>query len=178
MRRDDAKAVQQHFAHWEIVKHMSSVVPWPYPAAGAMQFMEAVVLPNLASGIAGHWALTLKENSDDALIGTITLRMNDDKGTHRGFWLGQPWQRRGLMTEAANTVTDYWFNTLQQPVMRIYNAAENDASSIIKRRAGFRLVHTGERDFVCGRLPAETWEITREDWQARRPHPPRLLNVG
>lgn len=178
MRRDDAKAVQQHFAHWEIVKHMAAIVPWPYPADGAVQFLESAVLPDLASGAAGHWALTLKERKDDALIGSITLRINDDKETHRGFWLGQPWQRCGLMTEAANAVTDYWFNTLQRPFMRIYNAVDNAASGNIKRHAGFKLVHTGERNFVCGRLEAETWEITREAWQARRPHRPRLLSVN
>jgi len=25
-----------------------------------------------------------------------------------------------------------------------------------------------ERDYVCGRLPTEIWEITAEEWNARR----------
>jgi len=31
-----------------------------------------------------------------------------------------------------------------------------------------RIVATEERDFVSGRLPSEIWEITAEEWYARR----------
>jgi hypothetical protein len=31
-----------------------------------------------------------------------------------------------------------------------------------------RVVAQLEQDFVCGRLPAEIWEITAEEWHARR----------
>jgi hypothetical protein len=31
-----------------------------------------------------------------------------------------------------------------------------------------RVVATVERDYVCGRLPAEIWEITAEEWARRR----------
>jgi len=31
-----------------------------------------------------------------------------------------------------------------------------------------RAVETMERDDVCGRLTADVWEITRDEWQARR----------
>jgi hypothetical protein len=31
-----------------------------------------------------------------------------------------------------------------------------------------RVIATVERDYVCGRLPAEIWEITAEEWRARR----------
>jgi [ribosomal protein S5]-alanine N-acetyltransferase len=29
-----------------------------------------------------------------------------------------------------------------------------------------RLVSTSEQDYVSGRLPSETWEITAEEWRA------------
>jgi hypothetical protein len=31
-----------------------------------------------------------------------------------------------------------------------------------------RVVREEERDYVCGRLPAEAWEITAEEWSGRR----------
>jgi hypothetical protein len=31
-----------------------------------------------------------------------------------------------------------------------------------------RIIHTGERDYVAGRLPAEVWEITAEEWRRYR----------
>jgi hypothetical protein len=30
-----------------------------------------------------------------------------------------------------------------------------------------RLIETTEREYLSGRLPAEVWEITREEWRAR-----------
>ena len=30
---DDVPAIQEHFPRWEIVRHLASRVPWPYPAA-------------------------------------------------------------------------------------------------------------------------------------------------
>jgi hypothetical protein len=36
------------------------------------------------------------------------------------------------------------------------------------RETGMRVIATGERDYACGRLPAEVWESTAEEWNARR----------
>jgi RimJ/RimL family protein N-acetyltransferase len=91
---------------------------------------------------------------------------------NRGFWLGLPWQRRGLMTEACDVVTSYWFESLKFPVLRVSKAAANIASRRISEKQGMRLVAVEERDYVCGRLPGEIWEITGDEWRARKvlPH--------
>ena len=78
------------------------------------------------------------------------------------------WQRRGLMTEACDIVTDYWFNTLRFPVLRAPKAVANVASRRISEKQGMRLVACEDRHYVSGRLPAELWEITAEEWNARR----------
>jgi RimJ/RimL family protein N-acetyltransferase len=72
------------------------------------------------------------------------------------------------MTEAADAVTDYWFNVLKFPLLRTNKAVGNKASSRISKRQGMRLIAIEERDYVSGRLPAEIWEITIEEWRARR----------
>ncbi|MGH3631037.1 MAG: GNAT family N-acetyltransferase, partial [Sciscionella sp.] len=35
LRLEDAPAVQRQFPHWEIVRWLNPVVPWPYPRDGA-----------------------------------------------------------------------------------------------------------------------------------------------
>jgi RimJ/RimL family protein N-acetyltransferase len=72
------------------------------------------------------------------------------------------------MTEAAEDTTDYWFGTLGQPVLRIFKAVENEASRRISLTQGMRCVATAEKDYVCGRLLSEVWEITAEEWRVRR----------
>jgi ribosomal-protein-alanine N-acetyltransferase len=71
------------------------------------------------------------------------------------------------MTEACEAVTDFWFNTLKLPVLRVTKAVANVVSSRISEKSGMRLVAMEERDYVSGRLPTEIWEITTEEWNTR-----------
>jgi [ribosomal protein S5]-alanine N-acetyltransferase len=50
----------------------------------------------------------------------------------------------------------------------VAKALENEASRRISQKQGMRVVASVERDYVCGRLPAEIWEITAEEWRARK----------
>jgi len=161
----DAEQVQRLFPHWQIVRYLASVVPWPYPPDGARQFFRDVALPAVERGDEWIWTLRLKTDPD-RIIGSIGLKRSDKK--NRGFWLGLPWHGQGLMTEAADAVTDYWFKTLKFPVLRVPKAVANVASRRISEKAGMRVIEIEERDFVSGRLPSEIWEITAEEWNARR----------
>jgi RimJ/RimL family protein N-acetyltransferase len=42
----------------------------------------------------------------------------------------------------------------------------NIASRRISEKTGMRVIAAEDRNFVCGRLPAEIWEITAEEWHA------------
>ena len=64
-------------------------VPWPYPNDGALTYYRDYALPAMARGDEWH------------------------------CWIGRPWQRQVLMTEASEAVTDYWIDALGFPVMRI-----------------------------------------------------------
>ena len=162
---DDAGQIQAVFPQWAIVRFLSRVVPWPYPADGALSYCRDVALPAMARG--DEWIWSLRPKAEPArLIGVIALMKRDDD--NRGFWLDPAWQGRGLMTEAADAVTDYWFDTLGFAVLRVPKAAANLPSRRVSERQGMRLVGTEERDYVSGRQLAERWEITADEWRARR----------
>jgi len=162
---DDAPRIQAIFPRWEIVKYLANVVPWPYPPDGAQTFIEKVALPGAARGDEWDWTLRLRTNPE-ALIGSIGLVRTGD--TNRGFWIAPQWQGQGLMSEAAHAVTDFWFDVLKFPLLRVTKAVANTASSRITAKQGMRLVGTKEGEYVCGCLPAEIWEISAEEWRARR----------
>jgi len=52
--------------------------------------------------------------------------------------------------------------------LRAPKAIANEASRRISKAQGMRIVSTGEREYVSGRLPSEIWEITAEEWRARK----------
>ena len=161
----DAHQVQTLFPHWEIVRYLSTTVPWPYPPDGAHTFYRDVALPAIQRGDEWYWTLRLKTEPAQ-LIGCISLVKGEKD--NRGFWLGLPWHRQGLMTEACEAATSFWFNTLKFPLLRAPKAVANTASRRISENSGMRVVAREERDYVFGRLPTEIWEITAEEWNARR----------
>jgi ribosomal-protein-alanine N-acetyltransferase len=162
----DAEQAQVLFPHWEIVRYIRDAVPWPYPADGAHTYYRDVALPAVARGDEWAWTLRLK-NAPGQLIGAISLFRSETD--NRGFWLGLPWHRQGLMTEACDAVTDYWFEMLKFPVLRVPKAIANAGSRRISEKQGMRVVAREDRDYVSGRLPSEIWEITTEEWRQRKP---------
>jgi RimJ/RimL family protein N-acetyltransferase len=160
----DAAQVQKLFAQWEIVRLLNARIPWPFPEDGALVNIRDTALPAMERGEQWDWTLRLKE-APETIIGRIGLYLGEN---NRGFWMGLPWQGRGLMIEAVIAVTDYWFDELGFPVLRAPKAVENAGSRRISEKTGMRVVEVKDSDYVGGRLPTEVWEVTAEEWRAWR----------
>jgi len=160
----DAPAIQRLFPHWEVVRYLDSRVPWPYPDDGALTYVRDHALPAVAAGCEWHWMIRMADDPAQS-IGSISLY--DQPGNHRGFWLAPQWQGKGYMREACEAINAYWFETLGRPVMQVPKAVGNLASRRVSEREGMRMIATQQGDFVCGTLPKEIWEMTREDWLER-----------
>jgi RimJ/RimL family protein N-acetyltransferase len=165
LQLSDADQIQEVFPHWEVVRFLAGRVPWPYPADGARTYCRDIALPAAQRGEEWHWTLRCQNNATQ-VIGCISLKKLRNR--NRGFWIGLTWQGQGLMSEACEVVTDYWFDVLKFPVLRVVKAIDNTASRRISASQGMRVVAIEEREFVSGRFPAEIWEITAEEWHRRR----------
>jgi ribosomal-protein-alanine N-acetyltransferase len=165
LQLEDAEQTQRLFPQWEIVKFLNAKVPWPYPAGRVLNYYRNEALPGIERGEEWHWTLRLKQ-APELHIGVISL--HKDEWDNRGYWLGLPWHRQGLMTEAVMAVNDYWFDVLGFGVLRAPKAVANVASRRISEKTGMRVIATHERDYVSGRLMAEIWEITAEEWREKR----------
>ena len=166
----DAPALQRRFPRWEIVRYLNERIPWPYPADGAERFI-ALAQDEMARGEKHHWSIRARDGGDE-LIGGIDLWPDDGRSREmRGFWLDPEFQGRGLMTEAADRVTDYAFRELGWPRLWVSNAEANRASARVKERQGARLVGFEPFRFVEGESRRMVWLIERDDWLARRPTP-------
>jgi [ribosomal protein S5]-alanine N-acetyltransferase len=165
LRLDDAPAIQRRFARWEIVRWLRGGVPWPYPENGAEAHLREC-LAQRARGEKFFWAIILKASGE--LVGSIELRPDDGSQDQRGFWLDSELQGRGLMTEAAERVTEYAFLELDWPHLWLTNAEGNAPSRRIKEKQGAKLVSRQPKRFVSGEGMAEIWLLDRDDWRARR----------
>jgi len=57
---EDAPLYQENFAD-EVIQHLSSRVPWPYPKDGAYTFIKDFILPNQGKG-RWAWGIFSKQN--------------------------------------------------------------------------------------------------------------------
>ena len=161
----DAEQVQKLFPHWEIVKYLAKRFPWPFPEDRALTYYRDDALPAIERGDEWHWSLRLQSDPGQ-LIGCVSLHRSETN--NRGFWLGLPWQRQGLMSEAVEAVTDYWFDELGFSELRAPKAVANIASRRISEQNDMRVIAAEERDYVSGRFLTEVWEITAQEWRAHR----------
>lgn len=161
----DVEAYERHFIDYEVVRHLSAVIPWPYPEDGVRTFICDQVLP-----VQGRdrwvWGLHLKDV--DGLIGAIDL-WRPGRPENRGFWLGRSFWGRGYMTEAVVCVTDFAFQDLGFDHLVFTNAVGNRRSHDIKARTGATLVGVAPAKFVD---PAynehEIWRLTKAQWSKWR----------
>jgi RimJ/RimL family protein N-acetyltransferase len=65
-------------------------------------------------------------------------------------------------------VTDYRFKVFGFPILRAPKARANVGSLRLSEKQGMRIISSGERNYVSGRLPSDIWEITAEEWRARK----------
>jgi [ribosomal protein S5]-alanine N-acetyltransferase len=170
----DAPAIQRHFNNWNIIKHLASVVPWPYPDDGAETFIR-LQLEKIAAGEEIYqWVLVLRSGDGEA-IGNIHFRPqaanSDNPKGNRGFWLAEPYWKQGLMTEAITSVNDFAFHTLGIESFYVCNVASNEASRRVKQKTGAEFVGYIELAHHNGETRSEKWKVTRENWLGR--HSPK-----
>ncbi|MEH7381826.1 GNAT family protein [Bacillus sp. JJ1533] len=73
------------------------------------------------------------------IVGVASFNSIDwsNKITYIGYWLGQQYQGKGIMTRVAEALTDYAFNELKLNRVEIRAAVNNHKSRSIPERLGF-----------------------------------------
>lgn len=158
----DIPSYEKYFIDYEVIRHLSSAVPWPYPHDGVRDFVKNVIIPSQGKG-RWVWGLYLKIYPDE-LIGTIDL-WRDGKPENRGFWLGRKFWGNGFMTEAATMINDYAFNELGFEKLIFSNALGNVRSRKIKEKTGANLIGIEPASFVDSVYSEhEIWELAKCEW--------------
>jgi [ribosomal protein S5]-alanine N-acetyltransferase len=165
--QEDVPVIQRRFPRWEIVRHLTDRVPWPYPADAAAAHV-AECLEQMARREKCYWAIFPKGGPTE-LIGRIDLWPDDGASRdQRGFWLDPEFQGQGLMTEAAERVTEFAFIELGWPHLWLSNAEANGVSGRIKEKQGARLIDREPSRYVSGEGMRMVWLLMQEEWLARR----------
>lgn len=158
----DYIAYQDNFDDYEVIRYLSSAVPWPYPKDGAKKFIKDFIIPNQGKD-RWMWGIFLKKKPSE-LIGVVDL-WREEKPENRGFWLGKKYWRQGYMTEAVVPVTRYAFNELGFEKLIFSNAVGNVGSRRVKEKTGAKFLRVAPFEFVDPQFTdCEIWEVSKESW--------------
>jgi RimJ/RimL family protein N-acetyltransferase len=133
-RSEDAEAIVRHANNSKVWRNVRDRFPHPYTLPHAHAFIrraktvqpERVFAIVAGDEVAGGIGLELKE---DVYAGTAEI----------GFWLGEAFWGRGIVTEAVRAVTEHGFSELG--LRRIYATVFewNPASARVLEKCGYAL---------------------------------------
>jgi len=133
-RLQDAESLARHANNRNVWIALRDHFPHPYSIGDAHTFLKSVIDSEPVT------LFCVEVNG--AAVGGIGIRIGVD--VHRqtaelGYWLGQEFWRRGIITEAVAVFADFCFEEFQ--LRRIYAEpfANNPASARVLEKAGFAL---------------------------------------
>jgi RimJ/RimL family protein N-acetyltransferase len=104
--------------------------------------------------------LAIVERAGGALAGSLALRFEGHAGLGDvGYWVGLPFQRRGIGGEALLLAAHLAFAHLAADALEARVFVGNEASRRVLERAGFTLSHTSRGTTVKGGVRMREWRF-------------------
>lgn len=130
----DEQSLVENANNYNVSKNLKDTFPFPYTLNDAHDWIQFNILKNTKT----NFAIVV----DGQAIGGIGLQEKEDifrRNMELGYWLGESYWGRGIITEAVIAVTSYGFNNFD--VERIYASVfeSNPASMKVLEKAGYVL---------------------------------------
>lgn len=161
-REDDVEALAQ-LADNRRVAEMLTRMPHPYGKAEARSFIAMSRLKRVGGAV---YAVTLAETG--AFLGCAGLDVKD-RGLELGYWIGEPYWKKGYATEAAHALVDLAFRETAITVLHASCRVINPASRRVIHKCGFQYAGQGMlNSMVAGQVPVERYRLDRRTWTSLR----------
>ncbi len=131
-RETDRESLLRYANNRKVWRNLKDRFPHPYTDKDA----DAWFALNRAHPERTNWAVEV----DGQAIGGIGLMPMDDvhsRSAHIGYWLGEPYWGRGIMTAAVRAVSDYALSTLGFQRLEAPVYAWNPASMRVLEKCGY-----------------------------------------
>lgn len=111
-------------------------IPFPYTDKDANEFFRQVARFEEINNLQKDWTIRL----DGLLIGGIGLLLNHGLESHKsefGYWLGQPYRGKGIMSQCVNAFVEHVFANSALIRLEAHVFAHNPPSSRLLEKCGF-----------------------------------------
>lgn len=130
----DVPSLTKYANNRNVSRNLRDAFPYPYTEADAAEFIER----HEGRSPVVNFAIASRSEA----IGGIGVHQQADvhrRSAEIGYWLGEPFWNRGIMTEAVRAITGYAFATFD--LARVYATVfeGNKASCRVLEKAGFTM---------------------------------------
>jgi RimJ/RimL family protein N-acetyltransferase len=129
---DDLPSLVQYADNRAIWQHLRDRFPSPYTVEAGRAFLAFVT----SEPVPTIWAIAV----DGMAVGGIGLELHEDVervSAELGYWLGEPYWNRGIVTAAVRAVTAHAFQTSDLTRIFAVPFADNAASLRVLDKAGY-----------------------------------------
>jgi RimJ/RimL family protein N-acetyltransferase len=127
-KKQDASSIVKYANNLNVWINLRDTFPNPYFLSDAKAFLK--------QDLKLIWAIS----NDQEAIGCIGLEVGNDVNRYTaelGYWLGEPFWNRGIMTMSVKLITDFTFETLKIHRIQALPYTTNQASVRVLEKAGF-----------------------------------------
>lgn len=131
-----AKSIAEYANNKKIADKLHNAFPYPYRLKDAEEHINACISADESK------VILRAIDIDGIAVGSIGIFLKDDvycKSAELGYWLGEPFWGKGIMTQAVKQICKMAFE--KYDIVRIFAEpyADNTASRRVLEKAGFRL---------------------------------------
>ena len=157
----DALAIARYLNNFAVAGNLATV-PYPYCVSDAQGWLASQTGRSIGES---GFAIDLEGMG---YIGQVGFHQ-ERRGTNVGYWLGEPFWHRGLMTEAVTAAIEWYFSVADDT--RLFSGVFhfNKASIAIQRKLGFVETATNNRHCLARgeQVRHIDTELTRSAWTER-----------
>ena len=139
---DDSLSLVKYGNNWNIARYLANIFPYPYTEDSAKTFIR------FANADKPIHIFAIEVNGE--AIGGIGVHPQTDimeKNAELGYWLGEPFWGKGIISRAVRQMVNFAFDTY--PIDRVYATvfAANIASQRVLEKNSFQLEASIEKLF-------------------------------
>ncbi len=143
LREEDAASLARYANNHRIWRNLRDMFPHPYKLDDARQFIARI------KDQARETVFAIEVDSQ--AVGSIGVRLKDDierTTGEMGYWLGEPFWGRGLMTDAVRAFTAFALREFELQRLEAWVYEWNPASAQVLEKAGYTLEGTLRRSAI------------------------------
>lgn len=141
--RDDAASLAVHGNNYKVWRNLRDLMPHPYAESDALEFIERTLSQPRPTSFA------IEVNG--AAVGVIGLGLRDNVervGAALGYWLGEAYWGRGIVSEAIPAFTRWALEEFNLCRIHAVVFQGNPASARVLEKSGYQLEGTMRRSAI------------------------------